>query len=208
MRAIIVIQRWYRRYLARLEARRLQAWSIYESLEYANENDQSRVGCYSCSVVNSCQRITLNECVSEWVGEWVNVRWRDWMVDLLILVVYFIFCLFTCSFIYWVTSKGGEIFFVWAGGGLTPNIYEMGACFGDIRSVWRDWICRGGWKSRILKNKNWTLTNTLQQPSKHFTPSSGVMVQDSDTGRMLKLGSDSQYLFNFGANGPALHSNL
>ena len=44
LRAILIIQRWYRRYLARLEARRLQAWSIYESLEYANENDQTRVG--------------------------------------------------------------------------------------------------------------------------------------------------------------------
>ncbi|KAI0222123.1 hypothetical protein LSAT2_026609 [Lamellibrachia satsuma] len=42
LKAILMIQRWYRRYLDRLESRRLQAWSIYESLEYSNENDQTR----------------------------------------------------------------------------------------------------------------------------------------------------------------------
>lgn len=43
IKATLLIQRWYRRYLARMEIKRRTTWTIFTNIEYSAEHDQVRL---------------------------------------------------------------------------------------------------------------------------------------------------------------------
>lgn len=43
IKATLLIQRWYRRYMARIEMKRRYTWTIFQNIEYSAEQDQVRL---------------------------------------------------------------------------------------------------------------------------------------------------------------------
>uniref|UniRef100_A0AAY4C7C8 Serine/threonine-protein phosphatase with EF-hands n=1 Tax=Denticeps clupeoides TaxID=299321 RepID=A0AAY4C7C8_9TELE len=81
MKAAILIQRWYRRYIAQLEMRRRCTWNIFQSIEYAGEQDQLQVHALML-LVESCHQemlknIYLQSCKISFLNEGRQAKYEQ-----------------------------------------------------------------------------------------------------------------------------------
>ena len=77
MKAAILIQRWYRQYLARIEIRRRYTWNIFQTIEYAGEQDQMKVS----ELFTSDILLLLD-------SDWIVRKFNYWITFFFVLQLY------------------------------------------------------------------------------------------------------------------------